>query len=337
MQCPPSAGEEARLPARESKWARAGSELHEHIALGTDPDDEWGRISCAGCRRKMVQINPVGWQHETRWEIHRPSGELITWTYTDAHLIMDDEAHIYEWKFGWKLPSDSALALQLGGQAVALLQSTPAVQHVFCVAYCPRSEATFEATVTRADCEAILDSVERAIQASATATEYHVGEWCDYCRAKPVCPAFSRETTLIAHEALPIVDVTRAARIVELCSALDAVVTEAKNVVKDALRCGLEVRNTAGRKWYLREVPGKRSIEDVQRVYELVQDLIPLDRFLALIELPLGVLEECWMELYSEKHHVSKKNAKTVLSALLESSGAVVRGDVQTWLCQEKG
>jgi hypothetical protein len=67
--------------------------------------------------------------------------------------------------------------------------------------------------------------------------------------------------------------------------------------------------------WELKRKNGNRYIADPAAAYEALKDTIPIDAFLGLIDVPIGALEELWVETYQAD--TTKKAAREEFSRRL--------------------
>lgn len=178
--------------------------------------------------------------------------------------------------------------------------------------YQPRADAEdsrWHATVTAADdvpgkVNAVLERM-----ADPKAPRVPSEEACKYCQALGWCPeaaAVSAGFAVATREPQGLSPI----QLGQLGALAKRVEGQAKAVlaaVREILLAGGSVPG-----FTLETRRGSRHIPDAPAAYEALKDRLPLERFLALIELPLGELEEAWIEACWENGNETKVTKKSL-------------------------
>ena len=195
--CPGSWLAEMAYPEVTSEAAEAGTRLHEHMELGTLPEDaveaeavEW----CREAERQLVDqyVAPMGAARvlrEQRWwdgqQVFSGQADAV-WGYEGAALVVD-------YKFGRVPVPVAANNLQLAGLALLAFDNVPGIDVVFCSILQPLVSRSTPRVVRyqRADVPQLRRYLYGVVREAEVPGARRVPgeEQCRYCRAKVDCAA----------------------------------------------------------------------------------------------------------------------------------------------------
>ena len=309
-QCPGSLQMEEPLPAVETAEGERGRLLHERVVSGDLAGLEPVEVEAVEeCRAMVADAKAAGWQveHEVKLTLTGADGAVLSYGYADALATSADgtAARVYDWKFGRGEVAPAAANLQTGAYAIMALQRAPAVQRVDVYVVQPFVGPPQCAGFTRAEARQVVPRL-LGIFAAATAPGMmlRAGAECTYCRARALCPALARQSDALVKA--PAADLADPVRLSALLDAWHAAKTRGYEVERLARAYALANGGNVG-SYALKDGAKRRTIQDAQKAFEAVQDVLPVSAMLALVDVPPGQFESAFAAAWKAQEPAGEK------------------------------
>ena len=272
-ECPGAARMQDGLDEIKTPEADEGTMLHERIVTrnldGLTAEQESLVQQCLDFMQSKMTEGMVKILQEVRLDIKGDDDMLLTYGTADVVILFADHAVVIDWKFGRTPVTEANRNLQLASYALGVMQKF-GVRSVTVIVFQPRIHAVTEYTFTKP--EAILHNITRVIAAAKDPERLvlHAGDACRYCLAKPNCPAFRAQFSVLAVP--PDRDLTNPDTLLEYwekSKVVERFIKEIKEAVENYITENGELGG-----WRFKEKPGNREIPDtgalIQRLAYLV-------------------------------------------------------------------
>ena len=290
--CPGSYFMQLGLPEEESsEYAAEGTMLHERVAQGGNTDgldlEQAGLVeSCMDFLARLTMNDEVF--HEQKLPLHTLDGEELTFGTLDVVIKHQSERlTVIDWKFGYNPVSEPGNNAQLAAYCAAAMQYFNASE---CTGYVfqPRIRNTSCFTFTNApaiarNIKAIIDAAGNEDKIILAVTE----ESCRYCRAKGICPAFQIKYKKFYHlDGHDLENEEVLATLYEESKIIRSHISDIEKAVKNFIekegRCDKFVFKTS---------EGNRQIQNLNELYDRVQDFVTPREFNAICSVSVPKLD----------------------------------------------
>jgi hypothetical protein len=257
----------------------------------------------------------LGWEHNIEMNlVDEDFNEIIKGT-ADAVLI--DEINgigiLPDWKLGrnpvtlacdnWQVKTYISMAFQ-----------KYEVERFRGIIFQPRlGTAGFsEVTYNREDLEGFPIELLAIYARTQDGLQLHAGDkQCKYCEAKPTCPEYARWTGQVS-SAVAKIGHMHELSIDGLCQALKQT-AQVKDFIKQLTAQVASVENVAREKLIKNEVTpdqigyclktrkGARKCSDAQGIFNLISEVVPMDKFMSVVDISISELETVYGKCAKEK------------------------------------
>lgn len=310
--CPGSYYMQQGLPEEESEFAKEGTLLHNHVAIGSIEglNDEQATV-VQKCIDLLKNITEDGDQiiFEQKLTVTYYNS-ILTEGFADVTIWNPDTRKLIvtDWKFGFNPVKNVAENIQIATYAVGAMQRY-GVSECKAIVYQPRigqkSEYVFKYAA------AIIENI-RAIIAKAKDRNLFLAaseDACRYCRARLNCPAFRLNFQRLS-ACRPDYDLSDIPTLVSLYEASK----EAKsfiNEVEAAVKKVIEEKGSCG-KFIFQTTEGSREVKDLNALYSVVKDYLTPQEFNSVCKITLGKFETALSQkLIAEAEIKGEKITKT--------------------------
>lgn len=293
------------LPRTSSPQAEEGTMMHDKVAKhSTEGLTSEQAIMVERCWELMERIAPKAkWIHEQSMAITDDDFNEVVKGTADAIIELDKHGIIIDFKMGRK-PVTPAQDNWQGKTYAAMMFQAYGIDTCRVIFFQPRlGTAGFsEATFTREDFANFPEILKGIFAETQDGLKLKAGDkQCQYCLAKATCPEYKRYSGQVS-DALVAIEhaheltndrlgeaLAQTAQVKSFIEQLKAQVASVENVARERLIKNEVTPDQIG--YCLKTRKGKRECINPQEVFNLLSDVIPIDKFMSIIDVSVPDLE----------------------------------------------
>lgn len=315
--CPGSKSLSEGLPDDVSEEAKIGTRLHEAVQQtrldGLDAEQEKWVTMCLELLKKLGG----SWEQEVQLYMVDDNFDVTCSGTVDALRYNNKELTIIDWKFGRNPVTKASENLQLRAYAYMALQRFEAKKFTV-ILFQPPLGVYDSHTYTAEELSSFPIGFNTIKDRCQNGMELHPSEKaCRYCKAMSICPAYSK---FVGAEINALAKVEHihdlpAEKVGEWLSkwklikkAGDAIEHRAKELL---------LQNVKIPGWTLKTRVGNRVAVDPQGIYNVVQNVVSLDKFMQCVDVSLSKLDDIYTTEKKAKDGTPKTKGKKELAELI--------------------
>lgn len=293
------------IPRTSSDAANEGTMLHDKVAHhSTEGLSSEQSIMVERCFELMDRLAPNGgWLHETTLTMNDEEFNEIVKGTADAIFIDGTTGILADWKYGYNPVTVGEDNWQLKTYATMMFQAYD-IETCRCIIFQPRlgNKGFSEVTYSRDDLADFPEKLKEVYARTQDGLQLHAdAKQCKYCDAKPVCPEYKRFTGQVS-DALVSIEHTheltnerlgealmQVAQVKDFIKQLDTQVKAVENVARERLIKNEVTPDQIG--YCLKTRKGARKCTDAQGVFNLLSEVISIDKFMSVVDISIPDLE----------------------------------------------
>lgn len=330
------------IPRTDSPAASEGTMLHEKVAKHTTEGlTSEQQIMVERCFELMERLAPNGkWTHEIELSMVGDDFEEILKGTADAVIVLDNpdalmpdhvkKGLLLDWKFGYN-PVTSADENWQGMTYASMMFQQFDIESCDVIFFQPRlgNKGFSKATFTREDLADFPAKLKEIYGFTQDGLMLKAGnKQCKYCDAKPNCPEYKRFTGQVSDSVAKIEHthslttdelrkaLEQTAQVKDFIKQLESQVSNVENVARERLMQNLVTPDDIG--YQLKTRKGARKCVNPQEVFNLLMDVIPIDKFMSVVDVSIPNLEALYgKEAKAKGMYKSQKEAVKVVNEII--------------------